>query len=128
MVDISGTGTCYSSGALVFIPSFNGVPVAQSLVFCVLLCRLLFVLLYLFLGHCIVYPAIYGFWVYLWYLQTLLTKHKIYNSSSLEFRITSVTLTDEPVIERRVWRYQRCNQNPYIKELQTTQWSKETVQ
>jgi hypothetical protein len=45
MVDISGTGTAYSSGALVFIPSFNGVPVAQSLVFCVLLCRLLFVLL-----------------------------------------------------------------------------------
>jgi hypothetical protein len=31
-------------------------------------------------------------------------------------------------LERRVWRYQRGNQNPYIEEEQTTQWSKETVQ
>ena len=29
---------------------------------------------------------------------------------------------------RRVWRYQRGNQNLYIKEEQTTQWSKEKVQ
>ena len=28
-------------------------------------------------------------------------------------------------LERRVWRYQRGNQNPYIEEEQTTQWSKE---
>ena len=28
---------------------------------------------------------------------------------------------------RRVWRYQRGNQNPYIEEEQTTQWSKEKV-
>jgi len=28
---------------------------------------------------------------------------------------------------RRVWRYQRGNQNPYIEE-QTTQWPKEKVQ
>jgi hypothetical protein len=61
MVDISGTGTANSSGALVFIPSFNGVSVAQSFVLCVLLCRLLFVLFSLFIGHCIVYPAIYVF-------------------------------------------------------------------
>ena len=27
---------------------------------------------------------------------------------------------------RRVWRYQRGNQNPYIKEEQTTQWPKDT--
>jgi len=26
---------------------------------------------------------------------------------------------------RRVWRYQRGNQNPYIEEEQTTQWPKE---
>jgi len=30
--------------------------------------------------------------------------------------------------ERRVWRYQRGNQNPYIVEEQTTQWPKEKVQ
>ena len=29
---------------------------------------------------------------------------------------------------RRVWRYQRSNQNPYIEEGQTTQWQKEKVQ
>jgi hypothetical protein len=29
---------------------------------------------------------------------------------------------------RRVWRYQRGSQNPYIKEEQTTQWPKEKVQ
>jgi len=28
---------------------------------------------------------------------------------------------------RRVCRYQRGNQNPYIKEEQTTQWQKEKV-
>jgi hypothetical protein len=29
---------------------------------------------------------------------------------------------------RRVWRYQRGNQNPYIEEEETTQWPKEKVQ
>jgi hypothetical protein len=29
---------------------------------------------------------------------------------------------------RRVWRYQRSNQNPYIEEEHTTQWPKEKVQ
>jgi hypothetical protein len=30
--------------------------------------------------------------------------------------------------QRRVWRYQRGNQNPYIEEGQTTQWLKEKGQ
>ena len=30
--------------------------------------------------------------------------------------------------QRRVWRYQRGNQNLYIEEKQTTQWPKEKVQ
>jgi len=29
---------------------------------------------------------------------------------------------------RRVWRYQRANQKPYIEEEQTTQWPKEKLQ
>ena len=29
---------------------------------------------------------------------------------------------------RRVWRYQRGNQNPYIEEEQTTQWPEEEEQ
>ena len=32
------------------------------------------------------------------------------------------------LVKRRVWRYQRGNQNPYIEEEQTTQWPKEKVQ
>ena len=31
-------------------------------------------------------------------------------------------------IARRVWRYQRGNQNPYIEEEQTTQWQKKKEQ
>ena len=31
-------------------------------------------------------------------------------------------------ILRRVWRYQRGNQNPYIEEEQTTQWPNEKWQ
>jgi len=31
-------------------------------------------------------------------------------------------------VRRRVWRYQRSNQNPTIEEEQTTQWPKEKVQ
>jgi hypothetical protein len=30
--------------------------------------------------------------------------------------------------QRRVWRYQKGNQNPYIEEGQTTQWPKEKGQ
>jgi hypothetical protein len=31
------------------------------------------------------------------------------------------------ILLRRVWRYQRGNQNPYIEEEQTTQWPKDKV-
>ena len=34
----------------------------------------------------------------------------------------------DPTKVKRVWRYQSGNQNPYIAEEQTTQWSKEKVQ
>jgi hypothetical protein len=40
-----GIGTAYPSGAPEFTPGFNGVRVARSLVFCLMFCRLLFVLL-----------------------------------------------------------------------------------
>ena len=29
-------------------------------------------------GHCVVCPSIYGFWLHLWYLKTLLTPDRIY--------------------------------------------------
>ena len=37
-------------------------------------------------------------------------------------------LENEACYSRRVWRYQRGNQNPYIEEEQTIQWPKEKVQ
>jgi len=50
MAVTSGVGTVYPSRAPEFIPSFSGVPSAQSLVFCVVFCRPWFFLLsYLFL-------------------------------------------------------------------------------
>ena len=47
-------------------------PVAQSLAFCVVICRSLFVLFFPF-GHCIVCPSTYGFLLPLWYFRDVLT-------------------------------------------------------
>jgi hypothetical protein len=41
------------------------------------------------------------------------------NTHDLSYRNTPLT------IKRRVWRYQRGNQKPYIEEEQTTQWPKD---
>ena len=54
-------------------PMFSGVCDTQSLVFCVMFCRLLFVLLpFFFWPLCCLCPSIYGFWLPLWYLTTFL--------------------------------------------------------
>ena len=51
--------------ALEFTHCFLSVRVVQSLVFCILICRLLFELLSPFLGQFIVCPSsTYGFWLY----------------------------------------------------------------
>ena len=55
-------------------PSLRGVYGAWSLVFCAVFCRsLVFFVLFV---HCIVFPSTYGFWLPLWYLQTLLVPIK----------------------------------------------------
>jgi hypothetical protein len=57
-------------------------------------------------GHCVVCSSlIYGFWLPLWYLLAI---------------VLSVLLNT------MARRYQRGNQNPYIKEGQTTQWPEDT--
>ena len=54
-------------------PVFSGICVTPSLVLCVMFCRLLF-------GHCAVCSSsIYGFWLPLWYLQTLLVTNLHHN-------------------------------------------------
>ena len=80
----SRAGTAYHSRASQFIPGFDGVRVTRSLVLfvcfvnrCLSFCPFAF-------GHCVVcYSSIYGFWLPLWYLQTLdttivLSKHHIF--------------------------------------------------
>ena len=64
-----GSGTVYPSGAPEFTPDVRGFRAAQSLVFCVVFCRSLFVLLsFSFWPLCFL---IYRFWIPLWYLQSL---------------------------------------------------------
>jgi hypothetical protein len=69
----SGAGTAYPSGAPEFIPVFSGVRVTRSLVLCVgFVDRCLSFCPFSF-DHCVVCSSsIYGFWLPLWYLQTLL--------------------------------------------------------
>ena len=55
-----GAGTAYLYGAPEFTPVYIGVRSTRSLVFCVMFWRSLFVP---FLGHCVVCPSIYGFWL-----------------------------------------------------------------
>ena len=62
-----GAGTEYPSGTPEFTPSFSGVPVTRSLVLCVCFVDRC----YFSFDHCVVCPSIYGFWLSLWYLQTL---------------------------------------------------------
>ena len=67
----SGEETVYRFGATEFTPGFGGVLVTRSYLlfsmYCFLYCCLSF-----FFSHCIVCPSIHGFWLPLWYLQTLL--------------------------------------------------------
>jgi len=64
----SGAGTATSQEHLNSLPIFSGARVTRILVLCVILCRSLFVLFLLI----IVLSSIYGFWLPLWYLHTLL--------------------------------------------------------
>ena len=61
--------TGYHSGGLNLLSVFSGVHIAQTLVFCVVVCELLFVFLsFLRREHWIVSPFIYGFLLLVWYL------------------------------------------------------------
>jgi hypothetical protein len=66
-----GAGTADTSGSHEFTPCFSGVHVNRSLIVC-FADRCLSFCAFSF-GHCFVcYSSIYGFWLPLWYLQTLL--------------------------------------------------------
>ena len=62
-------------------PVFSGDRVAWSLVLCVCFVDLCLSFCNLSFGHCVVCSSlIYGFWLPLWYLQTLLFNRKTYNN------------------------------------------------
>ena len=62
------------------LPVFSGVCVTRSLVLCVCFVDRCFTFCTFSFGHCVVCSSsIYGFWLSLWYLQTLLTVSWRYN-------------------------------------------------
>ena len=52
----------------------------------------------------------------------------IFEAARWFFIFSLFTVFEYEFLARRVWRYQRGNQNPYIEEEQTTQWRREKVQ
>ena len=77
------TGNVYTSRVHSSYPLFGGVPVAGSLVFCLLFCSSLFVLLSVFFGHSVACSSIYGFWWPFWHLQAF--PHIFLSSRNLNF-------------------------------------------
>jgi hypothetical protein len=76
----SGGGTAYPSEAPEFTSGFSGVRVTRSLVLYVCFVDRCFSFCIFSFGHCVVCSSIYGFWLPLWYLQTLLESYLIKNN------------------------------------------------
>ena len=66
-------------------PSFSGVRVTQSLVWCVCFVDRCLSFCPFSFGHCVVCPSIYGFCLLLWYLQTLKPIVMKYNNAAPGF-------------------------------------------
>jgi hypothetical protein len=77
--------------------------------------------------HCIVCSSlIYGFWLPLLYLVTILLSVLLwYTASDYTFGILWPLYC--LFFFMMATRYQRCNQRPYIKEEQTIQWPQDTM-
>jgi len=88
---------------------FSGVRFTRFLVLCVMFC------LSFFFGHCVVCPSIYGFWLPLWYLHTLLVYQDLWHFYSLFYyniRFTLADILQKPIYKlfRGKW-YKRVNLN-----------------
>jgi hypothetical protein len=59
-------------------PVFSAVHVIRSLVLCVCFVDRCLPFCHFSFCHCVVCPSIYGFWLLLWYLQTLLFENSIF--------------------------------------------------
>jgi len=87
-------------------PVFSGVHITRSLVLCTFVYVLEIIVCTFSFGHCVVCSSsIYGFWLPLWYLQTLLdNKCPILVWSVLKKRwIKSVTRYDVYFVQCRWW-------------------------
>ena len=62
-------------------------------------------------------------WRYQWKQRKL-----VFNEYKFTVYVQKRKWANLPLSLRRVWRYQRGKQNPYIEEKQTIQWPKEKVQ
>ena len=72
---------------------------------------------------------LYIFYEQLYSWQKQVCEYNIMNVTRVrECCLTSTQQFFSYIKTRRVWRYQRGNQNPYIEEEHTTQWLKEKVQ
>jgi hypothetical protein len=89
--------------------------------------RILITLLVSF-GHCVVCSSLrYEFWLPLWYLLAIVLYVLLWLTDSGYLLVSfdhCVRRTDNTMAKI----YQKGNQNPYIKEEQTTQWPKEKGQ
>jgi len=66
---------CYTKIYRTWVTHFSGVRVTRSLVLCVCFVDRCVSFCTFSFGHCVVCSSIYGFWLPLWYLQTLLSSH-----------------------------------------------------
>jgi hypothetical protein len=79
-LDYSITRQCHDNIHLLFVAVFSGVRVTRSLVLCACFVDRCLSFCMFSLGHCVICSSsIYGFWLPLWYFQTLL----VFNESLL---------------------------------------------
>jgi hypothetical protein len=107
--DSSGAGTATLPEHLSSPSVFSGVRVTRSLVLCVC-----------FVDRCLSFCPFSFKSSYIQIIQTYVYLNHMRTSENVYMLIN--------IYVRRVWRYQKGNQNPYIEEEQTTQWPKEKGQ
>jgi hypothetical protein len=114
-------------GAPEFIPVFNGVGVTRSLVLCVCFVDRCLSFYAFSFDHCVFCSSNYGFWLPLWYLQTLLINQIIIQKERVHISISTETLwylqtllINQILIQKervhisisteKIWRYWKKNQ------------------
>jgi hypothetical protein len=106
-------------------PVFSGIRVTRSLVLYVCLVDRCLSFCHFSLGHCVVCPSIYGFWLPLWYRQTLRrcrkktefhpTKfHARLSLFSVQIKYASKGFWYKPILNCLLWMIKRLNMSSMI--------------